>query len=470
MQIVKFRSNRSIFIPQESASPRNGVFEHISGLGQLARLDFEHFNVAGEVIFKVEGDTAPTAQQDEEARIGSLAYALKKLGNEDDAAEFIRCLNAICEGGDARYRQTTASHYYREIAERGAGVVLKDMALLAMHLGQIDNPNGGVVEEDIVDLECAADRRHSNTILAERGEKRIERRRSLFDREVEAITRLVRSGHRCSRFNQDDLAGWVNDLEESGATLQELDAAFETLEAMDQYDENGAIILMSSHERTTACGRVDHEFVEEDLPERAKHLAGDLRRAYANGVAIETIWDDINAELDVIFPITGKTGNGGRFYSHANRELQSLTREILEAILADCQADFHLTALRTNKSYRTFHKAVRAATDTKQVGEIMKRAYEARQSGALPLKHFTTLNTAAQLQRVRLKSARLSKTATALLNEIARASDGKLRFLRWAMYGNNQPQHPIHRIPSHEREVVWEAIKNRAPKVSAMAA
>ena len=111
-----------------------------------------------------------------------------------------------------------------------------------------------------------------------------------------------------------------------------------------------------------------------------------------------------------------------------------------------------------------------SATDTKQVGEIMKRAYEARQSGALPLKHFTTLNTAAQLQRIRLKSARLSKTATALLNEIARASDGKLRFLRWAMYGNNQPQHPIQRIPSQEREVVWEAIKNRAPKISAMAA
>src|SRR5262249_14834332 len=348
---------------------------------QLARLDFEHFNVAGEVIFKVEGDATPTAQQDEEARIGSLAYALKNLGNEIDAAEFIRCLNVICEGGDARYRQTTASHYYREIVERGAGVVLKEMALLAMHLEQLDNPTV-IVEEDVVDLECATDSCDSDTVLSERAEKGMESRRSLLDQEVEAITRLVRNGRRCSRFNQDDFAGWVNDLEESGASVEELDAAFETLEAMDQYDENGAIMVMSSHERTTACGRVDHEFVEEDLPERAKHLAGDLRRAYANGKAIEAIWDNINAELNVIFPIKGKTENGGRFYSHANRELQSLTREILEAILADCQADFHLTALRTNKSYRTFHKAVRSATDTKQVGAIMKRAYEARQSGA----------------------------------------------------------------------------------------
>lgn len=420
------RSNHNIFLPQNFGSPFNDMADHISGLG-LARIDFERCAVAGEVIYSVEGDSIPISQQDEEARIGSLAYALKKLGNEVDAAEFIRCLSVICEGGDARYRQTTASHYYREIAERGVGVVLKEMALLAMYLGQIDNPNGVVVEEDVVDLECVTGAFGTNTILADRADKRSESRRSLFDQEVETVTRLVRSGRRRSRFNQNDLAGWVNDLEESGASVEELDAAFETLEAMGQYDENGAIIVMSSHERTKACGRIDHEFVEEDLPERAKHLAGDLRRAYANGGAIEAIWDDINAELDVIFPDKGKTEDGGRFYSYANRELQSLTREFLEAILADCQADFHLMELRTNKSYRRFHKAIRSATDTKQVSEIMKRAYEARQSGALPLKHFTTLNTAAQLQRIRLKSARLSKTATALLNEIARASDGKLR-------------------------------------------
>jgi len=46
----------------------------------------------------------------------------------------MRCLNAICEGGDARYRQVAASYYYGEIAERGAGPVLKELALIAMHL------------------------------------------------------------------------------------------------------------------------------------------------------------------------------------------------------------------------------------------------------------------------------------------------------------------------------------------------
>jgi hypothetical protein len=461
MQLVKFRTNRSIFVPLDSASPKDGMFEHITGLGKIARLDFEHFNVAGEVIFKVEGDTVPTTQQDEEARIGSLGYALKKLGNEVDAAEFIRCLNIICEGGDARYRQVAASHYYREITERGVSVVLKEMALLAMHLEHLNNPSGVVIEEYLVDLGCAIDASDSSTILTARIEKRLESRQSLFDQEVEDITRQVKSGRKCSRFIQDDLTGWVNELEENGSNLEELDAAFETLEAMDQYDENGAIIVMSGFERTMACGRIDPEYIEEDLPERSRHLAGELRRAYANGVAIDVIWDDINVQLDMIFPVKGKTKEGGRFYSHANREMQTLAREILEAILADCQADFHLTALRTNKSYRTFHKAIRAASDTKQVGEIMKRAFEARNSGILPLKHFTSLNTAAQLQRARLKSAPLSKTARALLREIVGSSNGKLKFLRWAMYGNNQPDHPVHLLPAQEQELVWSYLKSQ---------
>src|SRR5262249_7272832 len=125
MYTTKIRSNRHIFIPQESGSPKDGLFTHISGLGQIARLDFERFNLAGDVIFKVEGDTFPASQEDEEARIASLAYAIKKLGNEINAAEFTRCLNSICDDGDARSRQTIASHYYREIAERGVNIVLK---------------------------------------------------------------------------------------------------------------------------------------------------------------------------------------------------------------------------------------------------------------------------------------------------------------------------------------------------------
>src|SRR5215471_2581997 len=96
------RSNHSIFLPQNFGSPFNDMSEHIASLG-LARLDFERGAVAVEVIYTVEGDSTPTSQQEEEARIATLTHALKKLGNPEDSAEFMRCLNELCKECDARY-------------------------------------------------------------------------------------------------------------------------------------------------------------------------------------------------------------------------------------------------------------------------------------------------------------------------------------------------------------------------------
>jgi hypothetical protein len=161
--------------------------EHISGLG-LARLDFERGAVAGEVIYSVDGDSTQTGQQDEEARIAILAHALKKLGDREDAAEFMRCLNAICEEGDARYLHVAASYYYCEIAERGAGPMLKEMALIAMHLTSL-NP---VMEEVESDSEIVY-------VLREESKPR-----SLFDLEVAAINRMIRGRRKGASFAHDE--------------------------------------------------------------------------------------------------------------------------------------------------------------------------------------------------------------------------------------------------------------------------
>src|SRR5262249_52841050 len=221
------RSNHSIFLPRNFGSPFNDTADHISGLG-LARIDFERCAVAGEVIYSVEGDSIPTSQQDEESRIATLAHALKKLGNPEDAAEFMRCLNAICEGGDARYRQVAASYYYGEIAERGAGPVLKEMALIAMHLASL-NPGAGEAESD------------GEVVYAQREESKP---RSLYDLEVAAVNRMIRGRWKNAGFVHDEWTEWLNDLEASGAALDELDDAFAHVEALDQYDEGGAIVRM----------------------------------------------------------------------------------------------------------------------------------------------------------------------------------------------------------------------------------
>jgi len=339
------RSNRSIFFPQNYGSPLNDITKHNSGLG-LRRLDFERCAVAGEVLYTVEGDSAPTSQQDEEARIATLAYALKKLCNREDAAEFMRCLNEICKGGDACYRQAVASYYYKEIAKFGTSAVLKEMGLFAMELAGLDPVT------EVIETETTCPAIESEPAVASLDEPDPKNIRLFLKREMEAINLMIRSRRKCAGFAHDEWTEWLNDLEASGASLKELDDAFTYEESLDQYDEGGAIIHMSAHERTIACGRIDHEFTADDLPERARHLAGYLRRAYSEGVEIDEIWGDINAHLDVLFPITGKTEEGGRFFSRANLELQRLTRDALEAILDDCCHDCHLTAMRYSSSYR----------------------------------------------------------------------------------------------------------------------
>jgi len=438
------RSNHSIFLPQNFGSPCNDITKHISSLG-LRRLDYERYAVAGEVLYTIDGDSTPTSQQDEEARIATLAYALKKLGNREDAAEFMRCLNAICEEGDARYRQVAASHYYKEIAERETGDVLKEMALLAMQLASL-NP----VTEETDD--------NSEAIYALSAKSKS---RSLFDLEVAEAERLIRGRRKSACLVHDEWTEWLNDLEANGATIDELDDAFRHVESLDQYDEGGAIIRMSAHDRTVACGRVDREFTADDLPEQAGYLAGYLRRAYSEAVEIDVIWDDINAQLDILLPVTGRTADGGRFFSRANIELQRITRDTLEAILDDCCHDCNLNAMRCSRSYRRFYQKIREADDTKIVGQTMKEAYAAKESGELSLKHFTLLKTASVLQRERLERAPLSKEARRLIREVETASSGKLRYLSWAFYKGNQPEHPIHSLPIHMVSRIWDILKTR---------
>lgn len=452
------RTNHSLFTPFDTGSPKDGVMQHISSLGSLARLDFERYSVAGEIIFAVEADAIPVSQPDEEARIGTLGYALRKLEHAADAAEFIRCLNAICEGGDARCRQTTASYYYHEIIERGTSGVLKEMGLLAMQLASLHAVVECLNEDDFLLV--------SEPMTATISEQADERISTFLAQEIACITKMTRGRRKSACFLHDEYGDWLGELEANGASMEELDDAFAHVDSLNQYDEGGAIIVMSSHERTVACGRLDPEYLVEDLPERAQYLVSELRRLYANGRPLDELWDDLNAQLDVLFPMSGKTENGKSFYSHANRSWQQFTRHVLETILGECQQDFHLTALRNNSSYRQFHKTIRSAQDVKVISETMKHAYEMRQTGALPLKHFTALKTAAELQRERLGSQQLSIKAFRLGQEIQSASASRLRYFSWAFYGTNQPTHTIHTLPAQERARIWAMLKMRKATVT----
>jgi hypothetical protein len=77
------------------------------------------------------------------------------------------------------------------------------------------------------------------------------------------------------------------------------------------YEDWSLNVRMSAHERTFACGHVDHEFTADDLPEQARFLAGDLLCAYTSGVEFDELWDEVNAKPDVLFPVKGHNNFDG---------------------------------------------------------------------------------------------------------------------------------------------------------------
>jgi hypothetical protein len=49
----------------------------------------------------------------------------------------------------------------------------------------------------------------------------------------------------------------------------------------------------------------------------------------------------------------------------------------------------------------------------------------------------------------------------ALEKEINQADSRKIGYLKWAMYGTNQPAHPVHDLPKQEVQKAWTALKTR---------
>lgn len=74
----------------------------------------------------------------QEVKIATPEYAARRLGNAEDAAEFIRCLHLIAgRDASALYLQQLASHYYAEAKRRPVGEVLKEMAMISFEMAAV---------------------------------------------------------------------------------------------------------------------------------------------------------------------------------------------------------------------------------------------------------------------------------------------------------------------------------------------
>jgi len=289
---------QQIFRPINTGSPRQDVYNHLSQLPQLARLDFEEHTVVGNLIVRIEPDLGCASEAEAEAKIVSVTYAERIFGNLADAVEFIRSVKLLA-GADARPRdfQIIASHYYKEAKSRPAGEVLKEMALLALHLSSVTASEeerlfGDPVEADVrgesefipcQDLSLSERRaewmRRAAQVLGEAEDT------DIFGSELRAASRF--RSH-VSGFAYDEFKQHLADCEALTDTAEEADALYQSYEATyEQYTEDHAISLhMTDGERVCVVGTLDDDVDETCLPEEARHLAREMHDLYTSGFPV----------------------------------------------------------------------------------------------------------------------------------------------------------------------------------------
>lgn len=535
-----------IYQPRDTGSPGQDLCRHITR-HSTHRIDLEDtMIVGGGVIIRIEPDLASMDEKEAEAKIASIAYAQKVLGNNEDAVEFVRCVKLLA-GEDARGLdlQIIASHYYGEIKSRPVGDVLKDMALLAMELSSITATNderqfGELLESDIPFVAEP---------LTESDRRELSRRRAaevlgeipfsahdIFQMEIRARNAYRHNG-RVQGFAYDEdsqFQAYLRDLSETveDETLEAIQESYDRVN--EQYDEDHVVSLhMSDGEKVVVLGTLSDDVDASYLPEEARHLASELRKVFVGGEGAQAarhlvatvhferavfavkrkfrrmgqaavteallsipdvgavatfsrkplsegeIMDWMECTTSLIYNRRVKRTTRSCFISQERNRLgrvqmftststimvnpeaetRSFVQQVLEILLDQMKADFHLRGQRYSDLYKTFHRRIRTARDTAIVAATIKEAFQAKEARTISLGLFTALNTSAKLQRWQLESERVSAACSRLLEEIRKASTQKRMFLRWAMFGDNQPAHAIHQLPRQEKARVWDALK-----------
>lgn len=252
-------------------------------------------------------EAAKTVDHSLEVKIAAPEYAARRLGNPEDAAEFVRCLHLIAgRDASALYLQQLASHYYAEAKRRPVGDVLKEMGLLALELsavtataeqlefedesGEMTEASSAVsngttfyAEEDFGTMSLSERRtRWMEYAAAVLGE--VEEGASLFADELRAQTRTVyRKG--ANGFAYDEFDAHLSEVSAATEDDAEFGAYLTSFERVqEQYDEGFAVSLhMTDGERKVACGDLDEDVDADLLPECARHLGEELARLYTSG-------------------------------------------------------------------------------------------------------------------------------------------------------------------------------------------
>lgn len=488
-----------VFRPVDMGSPQQDWARHLAE-NPLYRRELEEFAVLGDTVVRFADGLEPAPA--EKVKLMSLAFAVKALGNETDALEFVRCVKAIASPDAGQFElEQIAAYYLKEIRRRGVADVLKEMGLLGMRLQAV---TALVEDRELERFETDAPASKPTVADQRRVRKTSGAQPPLpeptpnFDEELAHISAKLRRPA-VSANRSDEFAEYL--LSDEGKSIDELDADFAAFARFEQYDENGLIGLsMDAGRHSVVMFDLACETDASYLPPAAAALANEMTRlfvghsmggdavlaarrelcgdGFAAGKSADAslpfsdreFSDWLDLRLDQLYPrrairsvrrVTADSlGNPLEYETcvEINPEFDEMSyvSAVCRAIWAGFKTDFHLRSLR-RIAYQELHRMIRGATDTAELASIKKRAYaEFKERGALSLKEFTALNTAAKSQE-----ARIARVATHLtektLAEIAVATAKRLRFLKFYLYNDAA----ISALTRQEKQRLWDAVRSR---------
>lgn len=483
------------FSPVNTGSPMQDWCSHLA-LNPLRRRELEEFAILGDVVVRIADELEPDAL--DRVRIMSLEYAMKVLNDETDAKEFVKCVKAIASPDAGQYEfEQIAAYYYGEIRRRGVSEVLMEMGLLGMQLEAVT----ATVSDREIHFEESTSTQQKLSVADQRRLKEVAKNREPlppkcpnFDDEMQAV--LGRVGRqKISRMIFDDFADFY--LEGAGKSIEELDRDFTTFEQLEQFDENGLIgITMSSSQRSVVVFDLDCEIDADCLPGESRELYAQIPKLFVGhslgGGAVQEGRRMINCagwsmpsrhpfsdqefeewmalSLDRIYD-RKVIRSARRIYSFGKRndieilvdqeinpdfEEMQYAASVLRLLWQKQYSDFHLRSLR-HDTYQETYLAIRGTMDTADVADLKKKAYsDFKDQKKLSLKEFTALNTVAKSQEVLLKD-QFSKEARQWLRKVQDASQGQIRFLKFALY--NDPEAKA--FKRQEKQKLWDAVRAR---------
>ena len=302
--------------------------------GNLRRIDLEsHQLVGGRVLGRVEIGLGSPDNDEKNYKILAVPYAETRLGNNDDAVEFVRVIKAAVSAGvepDPRSLQIWAAWAYDEIKRRYV-LVLRDNPTLPKRAAtsptdaeSLAEFKRNIIRDVLTELNTLA---MELTAITATNEDRLldepevhefssirnqqltpQERKDLFDlryselfhddepansfaAELRAICSRLSPAHASGTPHDDEaqFQSFLSDVYQSGKldddSLDALQASHERV--TEQWTEGGVVSLhMSDSERFVVEGTLEEDITIEYLPIEARHIASAIRQSFLAGAKV----------------------------------------------------------------------------------------------------------------------------------------------------------------------------------------